>query len=48
MCHKYGKKLVLTPINEIELGAWNWFHLLFGSSLGLRAFYAWHKWFVKD
>ncbi len=48
MCFKYGKRLVLTPINDREQKKWNEFHRFLGPNWGLRAFYFWHKWFVKD
>ncbi len=48
MCHKYGKRLVLTPINQQELDMWNGLNNLLGPNLGLKTFRFWHKWFVKE
>lgn len=48
MCHKYGKRLILTPINAYEQQAWDRFHRFLGPKLGLKAFRFWHQCFVKE
>lgn len=48
MCHKYGKRLQMQPINALEQKAWNLTVGAFGYEVGYGLFMFWHKWFVKD
>lgn len=41
MCWKYGKRLILSPINEEEQRIWK----LVGGNMKLFRFI--HKWFIK-
>jgi hypothetical protein len=46
-CKKYGKRLVLTPINEREQRVWDDCHRFLGFKWGMLVFRFWHRWFLN-
>lgn len=45
-CKKYGKRLVLRPIDDREQKMWDTLCEWFGEA-GPLLFHKWHRWFVK-